>query len=117
MAHDNRSILEKANAAIRQGDNEGFLAYCTADTQWTFVGDRTLSGKDEVREWMKEGYREPPVFTVTNMIAEGNFVTALGKIKIKNAAGAEENHLYCDVWEFRDGKMAALQAFVIRVED
>jgi uncharacterized protein len=66
MSQYNKSILEKANAAIMQGDNEGFLAFCTDDTTWTFVGERTLSGKDAVCEWMKESYKQPPKFMVTN---------------------------------------------------
>jgi uncharacterized protein (TIGR02246 family) len=83
MSQNNKSILEKANAAIMQGDNEGFLTFCTDDTTWTFVGERTLSGKAAVRKWMKGSYKEPPKFTVTNMI-DGDFVAALGSIQIKN---------------------------------
>jgi hypothetical protein len=32
----NKEILEIANAAITQGDHEGFLSFCTDDTQWIF---------------------------------------------------------------------------------
>lgn len=113
MDNDNKSILEKANAAVTAGDNEGFLEHCTDDTEWTFVGDKTLRGKDAVREYMKTAYVEPPKFMVAHMIAEGDFVTALGKISMKNAAGKIINYAYCDVWRFRDGKMAELKAFVI----
>ena len=42
---DNKAILEKANAAVSSGDNEGFLSFCADDTKWTFVGDQTLQGK------------------------------------------------------------------------
>jgi len=41
----NKEILEIANAAITNGDNEGFLLVCTDDTRWTFLGDKTLEGK------------------------------------------------------------------------
>ena len=116
MSQYNKSILEKANAAIMQGDNEGFLSFCTDDTTWTFVGERTLSGKDAVHEWMKESYKEPPKFTVTNMIADGDFVAALGSIQIKDEEGEEETHLYCDVWQFRGGLIAGLKAFVIKAD-
>ena len=34
----NKAILEQANAAVSQGDYEGFLAHCTDDVEWTFVG-------------------------------------------------------------------------------
>lgn len=110
---NNKAILEKANAAITQGDHEGFLAFCTDDTEWTFVGDKTLHGKEAVRQYMATAYAEPPKFMVDHLIAEGEFVTALGKISMKDENGKMVDYSYCDVWRFRDGKMAELKAFVI----
>ena len=116
MMEHNIATLEKANAAITEGDHEGFLSCCTDDTQWTFVGDRTLQGKEAVRQWMATAYAEPPRFMVDNLIAGGDFVTALGRIRLKDEVGETADYAYCDVWRFRDGKMAELKAFVIKVE-
>lgn len=113
MPENNKAILEKANAAIAEGDNEGFLLFCTDDTEWTFVGDKTLRGKEAVRQWMATVYKEPPKFMVDNLIAEGDFVTALGNIAMKKEDGREALYSYCDVWRFRDGKIVELKAFVI----
>ena len=115
MSDLHQSILTKANAAIAQGDNEGFLAFCTEDTEWTYVGDKTLRGKEAVRRYL-EAAEEPPNFTVTAMIAEGEFVTALGDITTKDKDGKVVHQSYCDVWRFRDGQMAELRAFVIPTE-
>lgn len=109
----NKAILEKANAAITEGDNEGFLSFCTDDTEWTFVGDKTLRGKEAVRRYMAMAYVEPPKFMVENLIAEGEFVTALGKISMKDENREMVDYSYCDVWRFRNGKLAELKAFVI----
>ena len=111
---DNKAILEKANEAIRKGDQEGFLSFCTDDTVWTFVGDKTLRGKEAVRQWMATAYREPPKFRVDRLIAGEEFVTALGVITIKDEEGRAADYSYCDVWRFRDGKMVELLAFVIK---
>lgn len=113
MSNTNKEILEQANAAISAGDFEGFLTMCTEDTVWKFEGDRTLSGKAAVRQWMKTAYQEPPTFRVHRMIAEGEFLCALGEITLKDEKGKKVQHAYCDVWRFRDGKLAELQAFVI----
>lgn len=110
---DNKAVLEMANAAIVNGDNEGFLLFCTEDTEWTFVGEQTLKGKSAVREYMAKVYVEPPRFMVENLIAEGDFVTAVGKIEMKNQEGKMVEYSYCDVWQFSNGKMIALKAFVI----
>lgn len=115
MNPTNKQILQKANEEIIKGNNEGFLQYCTNDTIWTFVGDQTLNGKEAVRQYMATAYIEPPKFTIDDMIAEGDYVTAIGKISMKNDEGQMIDYTYCDVWKFRDGKMAELKAFVIAV--
>jgi ketosteroid isomerase-like protein len=115
MNFNNKETLEKANLALIAGDNEGFLSFCTDDTKWTFVGDTTLNGKQAVREFMAKEYVEPPKFLVENLIAEGDFVIAIGKISLAGSDGKMVNHSYSDVWRFRDGKMAELNAFVIEI--
>lgn len=116
MKLSNKEILEKANAAVTAGDNEGFLSFCTDDTIWTFVGDETLRGKEAVRQYMDKAYIEPPKFMVENLIAEGDFVAATGKISMKNEEGEPVDYSYCDLWRFKDGKMAELKAFVIETQ-
>jgi len=109
----NKAILEKANAAVTAGDNEEFLSFCTDDTKWTFIGDQTLQGKEAVRQYMPKTYIESPKFMVENLIEEGNFVTAVGKISLKDESGKTIHYSYCDIWRFRDGKLHELKAFVI----
>ena len=111
MSEQNKATLEKANLAITQGEYEEFLAHCTDDTEWTFVGDKVLKGREAVRKYMAEVYKEPPKFNVANLIAEGDYVTALGEITMGSV-----DYSYCDVWRFRDGKMAELKAFVIKTD-
>ena len=116
MSEQNKAILEKANAAVARGDNEGFLAFCTDDTEWTFVGDQTLKGKEAVRQYMATAYAEPPKFTITDLIAEGDFVTALGEITLKDEDGQAVHYSVCDVWRFRGGKLFELKAFAIKTD-
>ena len=77
----NTTILHKANEFVKNGDYESFLAYCTSNTKWVFVGERILNGKEEVRAYMKEFYLEPPVFSVEKAIEECNFVMVKEKLK------------------------------------
>lgn len=116
MEKNNKAILEKANAAISAGDYEGFLTHCTEDTKWTFLGEQVLTGKAAVRKYMAETYVEPPHFNVEYLIGEGDLVTAVGKISLKNTEGVSITYDYCDVWRFREGKMAELKAFVVETK-
>ena len=110
---NNTTILHKANEYVSKGDYESFLAYCTSETKWVFVGERVLNGKEEVRAYMKEFYIEPPVFDVELAIEDGDFVTVTGTISLKNKTGKYEHFNYCDIWRFENGKIAELKAFVI----
>lgn len=113
MSDSNKETLARANAAVSRGDHEGFLAFCTEDTTWNFVGDRRLEGKQAVREWMTATYLEPPHVEVDRMVAEGDSVVAHGQITVKDAEGGETRSWYCDVWRLRDGKLATLNAYVV----
>jgi ketosteroid isomerase-like protein len=107
------TILHEANEFVKKGNYESFLEYCTPDTKWVFVGERTLEGKEKVREYMKEFYVEPPVFTVEETIEDGSSVAVTGEITLKDAEGNDNHYDYCDLWRFENGKIAELKAFVI----
>jgi ketosteroid isomerase-like protein len=116
MIESNKETLKKANEAITNGDYEKFLSFCTDDTKWIFVADETLEGKEAVRRYMTKAYLEPPKFKVDNLIGEGDFVTAVGNISLKDENGKIVHYSYCDVWRFRAGKMAELKAYVIEMK-
>ena len=113
MLDKNKAVLIESNAAVTKGDYEAFLAHCTDDAEWTFVDAQTLKGKEAVRRYMKSTYIESPRFRVEHLIAEGDFVTALGDTDVKDETGKRANSAYCDVWRIRDGKLAELRAFVV----
>ncbi|KQP02138.1 nuclear transport factor 2 family protein [Pseudorhodoferax sp. Leaf265] len=118
MSSTHKDLLARANAAVARGDHEAFLACCTEDTEWTFVGDRTLRGKQAVRAWMDDSYKAaPPRLRVHRMVAEGDFLTALGDIVLTDGSGRHTRHAYCDVWRVRDGRLAALHAFVVETDE
>src|SRR5687767_8136637 len=98
MSKTHKEILTEANEAIACGDFEGFLVHCTDETVWNFLGDKTLKGKEAVRRWMVETYKEPPRFKVRQLIAEGEFLAALGEITLKDENGKDADFSYCDVW-------------------
>src|ERR671916_645359 len=116
MSDTKKAILEEANVAIAEGNNEGFLSFCADDMEWTFVGDKTLKGKEAVCQWMAMTYIEPPKFRVANLIAKGDFVTALGDITMNDEDGKAADYSYCDIWRFHGGKIVELIAFVIKTE-
>ncbi len=113
MSSPNRAIVEKVNASFADGNTEGFLSQCADDVVWTIVGSKTVSGKNAIREWMASMNMELPQFTVTNVIAEGDFVTAYGDMTMREE-GKTIPYAYCDIYRFRDGKIVELNSFVVK---
>jgi ketosteroid isomerase-like protein len=116
MSAKNKEIVEKVNASFAEGGVEGFLSHCADDVVWTMVGNKTTRGKKAIREWMASMDMEPPKFTVDNIIADGDFVTAYGDMTLKEKDGKTVPYSYCDIYRFREGKIAELNSFVIKTE-
>ena len=116
MSANNKEIVEKVNASFAEGGSggEGFLSFCADEVAWTMVGHKTVKGKTAIREWLAAMDIEPPKFTVDNVIAEGDFATAYGDMTMKDKNGKWEPYAYCDIYRFRDGKIAELSSFVIK---
>ena len=55
--------MESANAAITEGDYDGFLSTALKAQSGT-VGRQVLTGNDAVRNYMAQMYTEPPKFRV-----------------------------------------------------
>lgn len=109
----NTEILQTANKAIANGDYEGFLTFCSDDTKWIFIGDQILDGKEAVRKYMKETYLEPLKFTEDNILEDGDFVSVMGKLSLKDMNGSYTHFDYCDNWQFNNGKIVGLKAYVV----
>lgn len=116
MSAKNKEIVEKVNASFAEGGVEGFLSHCADDVVWTMVGNNTTRGKNGIREWMGSMDIEPPKFTVDNTIADGDFVTSYGNMTMKDKDGQIVPYAFCDIYRFREGKIAELNSFVIKTE-
>ena len=120
MSAKNKEIVGKVSAAFLEGNFEGFLDFCADDVEWTIVGDRSVTGKEAIRQWMKSmaaEHPEPPTFTVVDpVIAEGDFVVAHGRMTMKDKDGNLGQYSYCDIYRFRNGKIVELRSFVVKTE-
>ena len=116
MSLKNKKIVEKVNASFGENNVEGFLTFCADDVVWTIVGEKTVTGKDAIRQWLASMDIEPPKFTVANVIGEGDFVTAYGDMTMKDKTGKTVPYAYCDIYKFRGGKILELKSFITKTE-
>jgi len=121
MSDKNREIVKQANALLTDGKNEEFILLCAEDVEWTLLADSptTMKGREAMRAFMAsstpEG-SEPPKFTVNNMIAEGEVVVSNGEMTMKSKDGGSVPYAYCDIYRFRDGKIAKLLTFMNKTQ-
>jgi ketosteroid isomerase-like protein len=94
------------------------LAACADDVKWTMVGERSVDGKEALREWMKqmEGM-DPPNFTVDHMIAEGDSVVCHGDMTMKDKDGKTGKYGFCDIYRLSEGKIVELNSFVVKTDN
>jgi ketosteroid isomerase-like protein len=114
MVANTKEIVAKVNAAFTENNTEAFLAFCTDDVEWTMVGDVTKQTKKAIREWMGTMPPEAPKFDVKQVIAEGDFVVCYGDMTMKDEQKVEVPYSYCDLYRFRDGKIAELRSWVMK---
>jgi ketosteroid isomerase-like protein len=114
MATSHKRTIEEANDAFAKNDIDAFLALCADDIVWTMVGDKTVTGKEAIRQWMASMPSEAPIFTVDQIIGDGDFVTAFGTMTMADQEGKPTPYDYCDVYRFRGDQIAEMRSFVMR---
>ena len=114
MSQENKDIVEKMNKAAAEGDTDAFASYCADDVRWTVFGEKTVTGRAAIKEWMNSTEcPEPPQFTVDNLIAEGDVVVCNGDMTMTDNDGKAQPFAYCDIYRFKDGMVSELNTFVV----
>lgn len=121
MSLEHKETVGRAVAALGRGDVEGFLADATEDFAFSLAGQppggNTLEGKQLLIEFLTELFGSrleggAIVMTPENMIAEGSFVVEQARGRATTVEGEAYDNVYCRVWQFREGKIAALTEFM-----
>ena len=114
MQTENKTIVEKVNAAFDDGNTDAFLSFCTDNITWNIIGDMQLRGKNAIKNFMNTTPAEQPQFTVKEIVAEDNSAVCYGNMKMKNKEGNWEDYSFCDVYHFSNGKIAELLTFMVK---
>lgn len=114
MYASNKQVVEKINDAFDKSDIDAFLSYCTENIAWNIIGDESFAGKDAIRNFMGKTQGEPPEFSISEIVAEGNTVMCYGDMKMKNKQDEFDDYSFCDVYHFKDGKVEELLTFMAK---
>lgn len=112
MSEQNKETIKQVNQAFEADNIEGFLEHCAENVKWTMIGDKTVEGKNGIREFAASmGEMPPPVIANKNIIADGDSVAAYGEMTMGG-----DKYDYCDVYEFEADKIVELNSYVFKSE-
>lgn len=114
MSLTNKQVVEKVNEAFDRADIETFLSLCAESVVWTMLGDVTWSGKDAIREAMKDMNGTAPDFTNKEIIAEDNAVVSYGTMNMPGKDGTNEVFSFCDIYHFKDDVIQDLTTYMVK---
>lgn len=110
---NNKDVIEFYMESFRETNHEKILSCLTDDVEWNIHGHRHLKGKEKFdAEIENENFEGKPEITLHRMIEENNIVVAEGTVLAKPKNNSPVLLAFCDVFEFRDGKIKKLTSYL-----
>jgi len=110
------AVLDRYMDGFRTGDHAAILACLTDDVVWHIHGVRSTHGKEEFdSEVENPDFSGLPVLTVQRTIESGDVVVVTGSGTGHLWDGAPFDFEFNDIFTFRDGLIAQLDSYLVRV--
>lgn len=113
MSHQ-KQIVEKYMDGFRSTDHQTILSCLTDDVEWVMPGFFSHKGIEqfdkEIENPNADGH---PNITISRMTEEANVVIAEGEVHAKMKDGSKLDAVFCDVFEFREGKISKLTTYLM----
>ncbi|NGM65143.1 nuclear transport factor 2 family protein [Sphingobacterium sp. SGR-19] len=112
-----RQLVERINALFVEGNMESFMDYLAEDVIWEMFtsssGHTVLHGKKEVSEMDGSDMPEHTGFEFGTIVVDGETASVQGKSTGKLKDGTDYHGHFCDVYHFRNNKIAKIESYVI----
>jgi ketosteroid isomerase-like protein len=97
------------------------IPYLHDDVEWDLVGQGVLEGRDAIVDALENTEREladtKTEFTRFLVVAEGAAAVVDAIAEYTTAAGEQSFVASCDVYEFRDGKIARVRSYNVELDE
>jgi ketosteroid isomerase-like protein len=112
-----RELIEKINKIFIENDMEAFLGFLSEDVVWEMhsssSGHNTLNGKEQIANMDMGNMPEKMNFQYRNIVVEGNKATVDGTTSGTTPDGKPYHGNFCDIYNFKNGKITKLTSYVI----
>lgn len=109
---NNRELIEQVVTAFDANDVNAVLDHLSDDIAWEMLGDKTIHGKEAIREVFGAGVKTINS-SVRHMLLDGDHAAVTGEVKCQAPDGTVFEMYYCDVYEISDGKVSRMITYPI----
>jgi ketosteroid isomerase-like protein len=113
---ENKKVVLKYVEGFEESDNEKILSCLTDDVVWIIPGMFHLSGKKEFNDEIEnDNFVGSPTIEVNRLIEENNVVVSEGHVMADMTTGERLDAVFCDVFEFENGKIKKLVSHLMAI--
>lgn len=107
--------IKKISEEFSKGNFPATYNHFADDIEWKFIGEKTITGKENVIAFCTNMITEMNSSTLnnTNVIAENNYVAIEGNCNFTNEEGKAAAVEYCDVFRFEEGKIKTITSYLV----
>ena len=110
----NKEIIRKVNDAFNADDTDTIVSFVADDVRWDVIGFSTAIGRDEFRrEVEREGFKRPPIITITSEIEESDRVAVEGTVIGRTMAGDEFELYFHNAYRLENGKIKEMRSYLV----
>lgn len=118
---EQEEFIRKFNEAFAKNDQDFILDSMSDDIVWNFVGEKIMTGKDAVKEFMEPMKNmETLELEILQIISRGREAAANGRMKIKEPAGNTKRFGFADFYEFpgeKAAKISRMTSYVVAFKE
>jgi ketosteroid isomerase-like protein len=110
----NRTIIMEIVAAFDNNDVDAIINLVTEDIEWNMVGENSISGKDNLRQFFADHLDMKMISsTKDHIIIDGNRGCVDGIVHCSNGKDKDFHMQYCDIYDIEHEKIKKITSYVI----
>ncbi len=108
-----KDIINSIIESFESNDVESVLNQMTDDVEWQMIGDKTISGKDEMRKFFADnGDMKMISSTKNHTIIDGDHVAVDGEVQCSKN-GEVTDMYYCDIYQLENEQVKKMISYIV----
>lgn len=111
---NNKEVVETYMEGFNTGDHAKILSCLSDDIVWDVKGAFHIQGKETFDKNIEsDAFEGNPTIKIMRLLEDANIVVAEGIVTCKMKNGGRMDAVFCELFEFEDGKVKHLTTYHI----